>query len=180
MKNLLDPGSGHDLVVPVLGIAPLLAVAVSLETSAAIGVVNLLALVTTAMIISSIRHLLPLEIRLTAILLIAASVISLIDVFMQYRFYEISRQLGFYLPLLAMNALVLAWAEEHALRNGIISSLSSTLKAGTAILVVVTVIGATREYAGLSLLKQPAGAFLVLGLLLALYNLVTAGRPQSN
>ncbi len=179
MKNLLDPDSRTDVIIPVLGIMPLLMVANSFEIAAAIGIVNLLVVIIASLTISAIRNLLPVEIRLTAMLLVITSVVSLIYILMQFWFYAVSQKLGIYIPLIAMNCLVLAWVEEYALRNGVIKTLLHTLQAGLGILAILIVIGVVREYAGLSLLKQPAGAFLVFGLLLALYNLAGNQQRQS-
>jgi electron transport complex protein RnfE len=179
MKNLLDPDSRTDVIIPVLGIMPLLMVANIYESAAAIGIVNLLVIIIASLAVSAIRNLLPIEIRLPAILLVTASVVSLIYMFMQFWFYAVSQQLGIFIPLIAMNCLVLAWVEERALRNGVIKSVLDTLLAGLGILVILIIIGVMREYAGLSLLKQPAGAFLVFGFLLALYNFASNQQRTS-
>jgi Na+-translocating ferredoxin:NAD+ oxidoreductase subunit E len=180
MKNLLDPGSRTDVIIPVLGIMPLLLVANSFKTAAAIGMVSLLVVSIASVIISAIRNLLPVEIRLPVMLLVITSVVSLVYILMQFWFYAVSQQLGIYIPLIAMNCLVLAWVEEYALRHGVIKSLLHTLQAGLGILAILIVIGVIREYAGLSLLKQPAGAFLVFGLMVALYNLAGNQQRQSD
>lgn len=179
MKILLDPDSRTDAIIPLLGIMPLLVVANNLESAAAIGIVNLLVIIIASLTISAIRNLLPVEIRLVAILLVIASVVSLVYILLQLWFYAISQKLGIYVPLIAMNCLVLAWVEEYALHNSVIKSLLHSLQAGVGILAILIMIGVIREYAGLSLLKQPAGAFLVFGLLLALYNLASKQQQQS-
>ena len=176
--NLLKPESRPDDILPVMGILPLLVIANSFEKAVAIGSVCLLAMVMTGVFISALRNLLPLELRLIAVLLVAAAVLSLIHVGMQYWFYDISQALGLYLPLIAVNCLVLAWAEEYALRHGVMKSLFNTLLAGLCVFIVVIVIGLIREYAGLSLLKQPAGAFLIFGLLFALHRFAGNLRQQ--
>lgn len=179
MINLLKPESRPDDILPVLGILPLLVIANSFENAVAIGSVSFMAIVMTSMIISALRNLLPLELRLMAVLLVAASVLTLIQTGMQYWFYDFSQILGIYLPLIAMNCLILDWAEEFAIRHGVIKSLLTTLLAGLCVFVIVIVVGLIREYAGLTLLKQPAGAFLVFGLLIALYRFAGNLRQQS-
>lgn len=178
--NLLKPESRPDDILPVMGILPLLVIANSFEKAVAIGSVCLLAMVMTGVFISALRNLLPLELRLIAVLLVAAAVLSLIHVGMQYWFYDISQALGLYLPLIAVNCLILTWAEEYALRHGVMKSLFNTLRAGLCVFVIVIVIGLIREYAGLSLLKQPAGAFLVFGLLFAMHRFAGNLRRQAD
>ena len=179
MKNLLDSGPRTDFIIPVLGIMPLLVVAKNFESAAAIGMVNLLVIIISSLTISAIRDLLPVEIRLTALLLVIASVVSLIYLLIQFWFYAISQDLGIFVPLIAMNCLVLAWTEEYALRHSVIKSLLHALQAGLGILAILIMIGVVREYAGLTLLKQPAGTFLVFGLLLALFNFSGNQQRQS-
>ena len=179
MNNLFDPESQQDFIVPVLGILPLLMVADTVVTAATMGLVNLLAIVLLCLIISITRNFISLKIRMTAILLISASVVTVIGLLAQFWFYEVTQKLGIYIPLVAVNCMALAWAEEYALRQSIVGSLLRTLKAGAGILVLLVIIGFIREYSGLSLLKQPAGAFFVLGLLMAMYNRISCKQEQT-
>lgn len=179
MINLLKPESRPDDILPVMGILPLLVIANSFENAVAIGTASLLAMVMTGVFISALRNLLPLELRLIAVLLVAAAVLSLIHIGMQYWFYDVSQALGLYLPLIAVNCLILAWAEEYALRHGVMKSLFNILLAGLCVFVIVLVVGLIREYAGLPLLKQPAGTFFVFGFLIALYRFTGNLRQQA-
>ena len=180
MITLLDPQSRQDFMIPVLGILPLLAVTVAFENAIAIGLIHLFVLVTVGLVVSVIRNLFPLEIRQACILLITTSIVSLVVLFLQLWSYETGRELGMYVPLLAVNCMVLAWAEEFALRHGVIKSFINTVVAGISILVILVIIATVREYSGLFLLKQPAGAFLVLASLIALCNFIVLRRVQTH
>lgn len=110
--------------------------------------------------------------------------------------------LGIYIPLVAMNCLVLVSAEEFAMRNNVVTSFLHTLKTGMIVFVILIVAGMMREItgsgtflndaellfgdvasswqltllddeSGLSLFTSATGAFLVLGLILAFLNLMT-------
>ena len=87
-------------------------------------------------------------------------------IFLQFRFYELSLKLGMYVPLIAMNCLALSLAEEYALRHDVARSLARGLLVGMEILLLMIVLGTIREY-GLSIINQPAGAFLLLAFVLA-------------
>jgi Na+-translocating ferredoxin:NAD+ oxidoreductase RnfE subunit len=77
-----------------------------------------------------------------------------------------------------MNCLVLAYAEEYALRDQLIPVLVHGLMTGTGILLVMVVIGAIREYSGLSIIKQTPGAFLLLAFVIAgMQWLAARGKP---
>lgn len=178
MNSLFSPEPPYNFTIPILGIIPLLMVTDTFEKGMAIGVINLVVIVLSSMMVSVIRNLLPLETRLTAILLINATIVSLVLLLTQLWFFEYSQNLGIYIPLIAVNCLVLVWAEEYALSNGLISSGVRTFTAGTGILIILVVIACIREYSGLIILKQPAGVFLLLGLLTAVYSLAGAGKEH--
>lgn len=174
--TILDPASRQDTLLPVLGLCPLLTVAVSLKAALAISVVCIIAIVVVNGLISATRQLWPLSLQLTVILLVNAGVVSLAHLLLQLCCYEISLTLGIYIPLMAMNCLVIAWAEEYSLRHGMMVSVINGLRAGLILLLVLTVTGFIREHSGLVLLKQPFGAFFMLALILALFNVIHTRR----
>ena len=172
MMIFLDPASRQNYLLPVLGLCPLVTVAVSLKAALAISVVCIIAIVVVNGLVSATRHLWPFPMQLSVILLINAAVVSLAHMFLQFCCYEISLTLGIYIPLMAMNCLMIAWAEEYSLQHGMMDSVVNGLKAGLVLLLVLTVTGSIREHAGLVLLQQPFGAFFMLALMLALFNVI--------
>lgn len=171
VKNMINRGS--DFLLPVMGILPLLVVANSFESALAIGTINLLALVSTGLIISVLRNLLPVAIRMVAVLLVSSCVVMLLQTGLQLRFYELSQSLGIYLPLIAVNCLVLSLPEECTSTESVVKSFLSMFVTGLCILAIVVVAGLIREYAGLAVLRQPTGVFLMLAFLTALYRYIT-------
>ena len=172
MMTILDPSSRRDYLLPVLGLFPLLAVAVSLKAALTISVVCIISIVVVNGLVSATRHLWPLSLQLTVILLVNAAMVSLAQMFLQFCCYEISLILGIYIPLLAMNCLMIAWAEEYSLRHGMVDSVVNGLKAGLVLLLLLTVTGFIREHSGLVLLQEPFGAFCMLALMAALFNVI--------
>ena len=167
MNNLFGKIFGRDIYITTLGICPLLVVADTMQTGTAIGIVYLSALILISLIMSSVQSLVPVALRVTTIVLVSATVLTLIHIFLQFWFYEPSLTLGIYVPLIAMNCLLLAHAEEYVLRNNLIPVLIHSLLTGMGILLLLIVIGATREYSGLSIIKQAPGAFLLLAFVIA-------------
>ena len=166
MNNLLDNIGVRDMYIITLGICPLLGAANNMSTGMAIGIVYLSALTFLSLMMSMVRSLVPVELRITAIVLAFTTILSLVHIFLQFRFYELSLKLGMYVPLIAMNCLALSLAEEYALRHDVARSLARGLLVGMEILLLMIVLGTIREY-GLSIINQPAGAFLLLAFVLA-------------
>ncbi|MGH8119735.1 MAG: Rnf-Nqr domain containing protein [Gammaproteobacteria bacterium] len=167
MINPMEKALAPDIYITTLGACPLLVAASSVQSGWAMGLVFLTSIVLVSLCLSVIRKLVPVALRLTAMVLISATMLALIHVFLQVWFYESSLKLGIYVPLIAMNCLVLAQAEEHALRITTLRSCRQALATGTGILLGMLVLGAVREYSALPLLQQPPGAFLLLALVIA-------------
>lgn len=167
MNNLFGKIFGRNMYITTLGICPLLVAADTLPTGAAIGMVYLSAFTLISLIMYSVRSLVPVELRVTAIVLVSATVLACIHIFLLFWFYELTQKLGIYVPLIAMNCLVLAHAEEYALQNHLLPVLVHGLMIGMGILLLMIVISGIREYSGLSIIQQAPGAFLLLALAIA-------------
>lgn len=184
-------------LIQMLGLCPLLAVTDTLVNGLALGIATLLALVATSVTVSALRYLIPREIRLSVIILVVASSVTVIDLGVKAYFYELGEVLTIFIPLIAVNCLIIARAEEFAARSGVVFSLVDSLATGLGFLLSLVALGAVREilgygtlfrdaallfgesgygleisllpdYAGLHLATLPAGAFLLLGMLCAI------------
>ena len=201
MKNLVHQVFAQDQAIAVAGLCPLLVIATSFVSGFAMGVVFLLALTLTCAAVSAARRLITQEMRFPVILLLSATVVTVIYFGLQAYFYELSLALGIYVPLIAVNCLLLFQADARAMNSPVAASLAAGLKAGLAVLAVLISVGALREIlgagtllrdigfllgedagtghlalfdgeSGLTVFKSAAGTFLVLGLFLALAKLV--------
>ncbi len=150
-----------------LAVCPMLAIAVDLQLASWMGLVFLATVCSSSLIISLSRNFIPLQLRIPLILMISATVVTAISLILQYFTYDIFAGLGIYIPLLAMNCLVIALAEEVALRHGPVKTVLNIVGTVVIVVLLLIVIGGARQYAGLSSLAGPAGGFLLLGLLLA-------------
>ncbi|MEE9157422.1 MAG: electron transport complex subunit E [Gammaproteobacteria bacterium] len=184
-------------LIQMLGLCPLLAVTDTLVNGLALGIATLLALVATSVTVSALRYLIPREIRLSVIILVVASSVTVIDLGVKAYFYELSEVLTIFIPLIAVNCIIIARAEEFAARSRVVFSLVDSLATGLGFLLSLVALGAVREilgygtlfrdaallfgesgygleisllpdYAGLHLATLPAGAFLLLGMLCAI------------
>lgn len=185
--------------VELLLIAPLLALSNSVILGVSAGLIFSVGLVLIAGSVSTVRYVISRPFRIPLLLLIAATWISVIDMLLTAWFYELRQQLDIYLPLLAINGLVFAAAEEYYLALPLRKSLTHALRTGGLVLLLFLVTGAVRELLihgslfrdagliftstgldlkhhdtvfGLVLAGKAPGAFICLGLVIAAWNYV--------
>jgi electron transport complex protein RnfE len=184
-------------LVQMLGLCPLLAVSNSVATSLGLGIVTLFVLVLSNGVISLIRNLLDDETRLPVQILVIATFVTLADLLLQAWFFELHQRIGLFVALIVTNCTLLGRAEVFARRNPIGAALTDGFMMGVGFLLVLLIMGAIREllgqgtlFANLHLLTGlpdmtlhfmdhgfllailPPGAFLTLGCLIALKNVI--------
>jgi len=112
------------------------------------------------------------------ILLLTSSVVVLVDLTISAYFYKWHLTLGIYIPLLSMNCLILVNAEENVLRNGLKDAIGQALMLGVSIIGLLFLVGLIRDIMsgsifsenGFVIFAMAPGAFLALGLIIALLN----------
>jgi electron transport complex protein RnfE len=184
-------------LVQLLGLCPLLAVSNSFSTSLGLGITTLLVLTVSNLVISVIRGALDAETRLPVQILVIATFVTVADLVLQYWFFELHQRIGLFVALIVTNCTLLGRAEAFASRNPVLASTFDGLMMGMGFLLVLLVMGSIREVigqgtlfanlhlltglpditvhiadTGFLLLVLPPGAFLTLGCLIALKNVI--------
>lgn len=197
-------------LVQLLGLCPLLAVSDTAIKSISLGLATVCVLVFSNTAVSLVRRTLRPEIRLPVFVLIIATGVTAVDLIFQARLYELSLALGIFLPLIVTNCTILARAEAFASHRPLLASLQDGLAQGAGFAAVLIVLGSAREILGtgslmsdahlllgdaaadwkirllpidqgLLLVLMPPGAFIGLGLLVALRQyLVDRGSRESS
>ena len=186
-------------LVQLLGLCPLLGTSNSTVNALGLGIATALVLICSNAAGSLIRNAVTNAVRLPAFVMIIAALTTCIELLMQAFTYELFQILGIFIPLITTNCVILGRAEAFAAKNSILRSSYDGLMMGLGFGLVLVVIGATREllgtgmlftnmfllfgnvaehwqiivfedYKGFLLAILPPGAFLVLGLLIALKN----------
>lgn len=171
--------------VQMLGCCPALAVTTTALNGAAMGVASLAVLVSSNIIISLIRRLIPSEIRIPCYIIVIASFVTIVDLLMQAYFPPaIVAALGIFIPLIVVNCAIMGRAEAFAGKNSVFPSLLDGLGMGLGFMLALFLVGALREilgdgsflgisvarwYVPMPLFTQAPGAFIIVGLLLALF-----------
>jgi electron transport complex protein RnfE len=191
--------------VQLLGLCPLLAVSTSVATALGLGLATIAVLVVSNGIAAVAGPRVPREVRLAVFVMAIAAAVTAVELAMAAWWHELHGSLGIFLPLIVTNCLVLARAEGFASRQPLHHALLDGLAMGCGFLLVLLALGATRELLGhgslgaglevvfgerfagfgwrifdsrdgLLIALLPPGAFLLLGLLLALVNACIAAR----
>ncbi len=173
--------------VQVLGMCPTLATTTSAINGLGMGLSVTAVLIGSNLVISALRKIIPNKIRIPAYIIIIATFVTVVDLLLQAFFYDsLYQALGLYIPLIVVNCIILGRAEAFASKNDPVSSLFDGLGMGLGFTLALTVLGVIREILGsgslfgISVLPDvitPAvivimapGGFIVLGILLALFN----------
>lgn len=195
--------SNNPALVQVLGLCPLLAVSNTLINGLGLGLATILTLVASNGSISLLRNQIPEEVRLPVFVMIIASIVTAIELAMNAWFHELYLILGIFIALIVTNCSIIARAEAFAARNPVLPSLVDGFMMGLGFTLVLMVLGGMRElvgqgtllseahlmfgeaarnltitviedYRGFLIAILPPGAFIGLGLLIALKNAIDA------
>ena len=195
----------HPVLVQLLGLSPLLAVTTTLANALGLGLVTLTVLLGSSVSCSLLRRQLNGTLHLPMLLLIIAAWVTCAELLVRAYAYPLAQALGIFVPLIASNCVVLSRAQTIASRHPIGTAALDATIIGNGFLALLLIVGAIRELFGrgslfadmhlifgdiardwlwqpfdgdytLLILSMPAGAFLVLGFLIALKNLLDSWR----
>jgi electron transport complex protein RnfE len=195
--------TNNPALVQVLGLCPLMAISTNAVNALGLGFATLLTLAISNVLISCIRNTLQPEIRIPVFVLVIACVVTAIQLAMKAYFHDLYKILGIFIPLIVTNCIIIARAEAFAAKNrpfpafidGVMMGIGSTavlfalgslreiLGQGTWFAQAHLMFGDTsrwitvtlfKDYEGLLLAVLPPGAFIGLGLLIALKNIIDA------
>jgi len=204
-NGLRDQNPGF---VQLLGLCPLLAVSTSVANALGLGIATLAVLLTSNALAALGGPRLPREVRLAVFVLVIAAAVTAVELSMAAWWPGLHASLGIFLPLIVTNCLVLARAESFASREPLSRALLDGLAMGLGFLVALLLLGAARELIGqgslgadlhllfgegardaewrffdrehgLLIVLLPPGAFVLLGLMLALGNARSAWKRDA-
>jgi len=196
-------------LVQLLGLCPLLAVSNTTINGLGLGLATILTLVASNGLVSLLRKQIPDEARLPVFVMIIASIVTIIELSMNAWFHELYLILGIFIPLIVTNCAITGRAEAFAARNSVGPSLVDGLMMGIGFTAVLVLLGAAREligqgtilseahlmfgesarnltivvfddYRGFLMALLPPGAFIGLGLIVALKNVIDARQKEKS
>ncbi len=194
VRAILTDGLWHNNAVfaQLLGMCPLLGVTTTAANGFWMGVITLLVLLTSNGIVSLIRHQVPREVRIPIYITIIASFVTVFGMAMNAWMHDIYLVLGLFIPLIVVNCTILGRAEAFASKHSLRKSLVDALGMGLGFTFALVMLGAIREllgkgamfgvpllgtdYPGMIMFVLPPGAFIALGLILAIVNHINQQR----
>ena len=176
----------------VLGICPTLAVTTSVENGLGMGLATTFVLLGSNIVISLLRRGIPGKIRIPAFIVIISTFVTIIDLVMAAYAPALHKALGIFIPLIVVNCIIMGRAESFASKHGLGLSIADALGMGVGFTLALSLISVVRELLGAGsilgwqvlgtwytpavVMILPPGAFLTMGLLLALINRLSQGR----
>jgi electron transport complex protein RnfE len=173
----------------VLGLCPTLAVTTMAENGLGMGLATTFVLVLSNFLVSILRKLIPSKVRIASYIVVIASFVVMAELLLQAYWYPMYKALGIFVPLIVVNCIILGRAEAFASKNPIILSVADGLGIGLGFTISLTILGGIREILGsgkllmwssfepLSFMVKAPGAFVCLGFLLGLMNIISRRRP---
>lgn len=192
-------------LVQLLGLCPLLAVTTTLINGLGMGLATTLVLTGSNLAVALIRRVVRDEIRIPVFVMIIASLVTAVELAMNAWFHELYRVLGIFIPLIVTNCIIIGRAEAFASRNPVLPAVFDGLMMGSGFTLVLVVLGGMRELighgtllagahmmfggetdmtirladGGFLLAVLPPGAFIGLGLMVALKNFIDSRTEAS-
>lgn len=177
--------TNNPIFVQLIGMCPTLATSTSLKNGIGMGLAVTFVLMCSNLVISILRKFIPSKIRIAAYIVIIAGFVTVVDLTLQAYMQELSSSLGMFIPLIVVNCIILARAEAFASKNAPLPSLIDGLTMGLGFTVAISILSTVREllgagtiygvqvfgqgYTPIIMMILPAGGFLTLGFLIAVF-----------
>lgn len=184
----------NPIFVQFLGMCATLAVSTSVINGIGMGLSTMVVLVASNIIISLLRNFIPNKVRIAAYIIVIAGCVTAVEMALKAFVPEISKSLGIFIPLIVVNCIILGRAEAFASKNGVIKSALDGIGMGLGFTLALCILGTIREilgngtFLGIQLFGEgfqpatvmilPPGAFIVLGVVLAVINVISAKKER--
>lgn len=177
----------NPVFVLLLGMCPTLATTSSASNGLAMGLATMFVLICANSAISLIKNLVPDMVRIPCYIVVIAGFVTVVQMLMQAYLPSLYASLGLFIPLIVVNCIVLGRAEAVAAKNGVLHSALDGVGIGLGFTASLTLLGVVREFLGTGkffgmtvfpedfgalLFVLAPGAFIVLGYLIAISNVI--------
>lgn len=176
----------------VLGTCPTMAVTTAVFNGLGMGIAVAVVLICSNLIISLINKIVPNEVRIPIYVVVIATFVTTVEMLIKAFSPALDSALGIFIPLIVVNCIILARAESFASKNPPLNSIMDGLGMGVGVILALVFMSGIREILGAGtflnkpifgagfepalILILPPGGFLVYGLMIALFNKLTAKK----
>lgn len=198
----------NPLFVLLLGTCPALAITTSLENALGMGLAFTFVMIMSNAIISLINSSKKLAeliapVRIAVYIVIIASLVTIVEMVMHAFLPDLYKSLGVFISLITVNCIVLGRAEAYASKHKVGESVIDGLSMGLGYSMALIIISVIREFLGagtitiwgnlkinltflfkaiglnpISFFTSSAGAFLVLGIILAVIQAMNIKKEE--
>jgi len=186
----------NPIFIQLLGLCPALAVTNSAINAIAMGAATTFVLVGSSLLVSSLRNLIPKQVRITTFIIVIATFVTVADFTLQALAPLVHKELGAFIALIVVNCIILGRQEAFASRNSVPAAVADALGMALGFSLALLMLGCIREILGNGslfgvslfgpdfepwvIMILPPGGFLTLGLLLALFAFVKERRLRTS
>ena len=179
-RGILDE---NPVLVQLLGMCPTLALTTQVSNAIGMGIAATVVLICSNLLISLLRHIIPKQVRIAAFIVIISGFVTAVELLMKAYFFDLYQSLGIFLSLIVVNCIILARAEAYASKNKPLPSVLDGVFSGLGFTFALIVMAIIREVIGsgtilgyditfgvfepVMMIAQPAGAFITLGIIIA-------------
>ena len=184
----------NPVFVQLLGLCPALAVTNSAINALAMGAATTFVLLGSSLLVSSVRKLIPAQVRITTFIIIIATFVTVADFTLLALAPAVHKELGAFIALIVVNCLILGRQEAFASRNTPAPAVADAVGMSLGFTLALFLVGAIREILGSGslfgaelfgpafepwvIMILPPGGFLTLGLMLAVFAAVAERRQR--
>ncbi|NNE47523.1 MAG: electron transport complex subunit RsxE, partial [Rhodothermales bacterium] len=138
----------NPVFVQVLGMCPVLAVTNTVVNSLVMGLATMFVLVSSSILVSAFRNVIPKQVRIATYILIIATFVTVAEYVIPAISLEVHRSLGAFVALIVVNCVILGRAEAFSSKNSIGRSVLDALGMGAGFTVALLCLGIVREVLG--------------------------------
>ena len=184
----------NPILVMLLGMCPTLAVTTSAINGLTMGLAVVFVMTFSSIIVSMVRDFVPKQVRIPCFIVIIATFVTIVDLFLKAFLLDLSKALGPFIPLIVVKCIILGRAEAFASKNSVGRSFLDALGVSFGFTITLVFLGGIREilgmrtFFGMEVLGQgfepwvimilPPGAFITLGFMLGAKNLIDKKRKE--
>lgn len=192
--------TNNPVLVQLVGLCSVLAVTNTVFNSFSMGMAVTAVTIGSNAVISIFKNFIPGKVRIPAFIVVIATFVTIVEMVLEAYVPAVFSALGLFIPLIVVNCMILGRAEAFAYKNDLIPSIVDGLANGLGYTVSVVILGTLREIfgagtflAGTSMEMQvfgssyqpigvfiaPAGAFILLGFIVAGFNIISMKIKES-
>lgn len=177
IKKLKETALGgllnNPVFVLVLGMCPTIGMSTNVTNALGLGLATAFVLIFSNVFISLLRKVIPDKVRLPSYIIIIATFVTLVQLFLAKFLPSLYASIGRFIPLIVVNCIILGRAEAFASKNSVGYAALDGVSMGLGFTCSLVILGGVRMLliaAGMEVFSTAAGGFITLGLLMALFN----------